>query len=116
MSPQPQWPEWFDLKTLAAYSKISERHLRNLIRRGDLPHVKLGRLIRVHRPTFDQWLLAQSVPVRESAPPVPVVGLLDRIRASRPTPRRKFLVDDRTGLRDHTAHDHVVHYNVRRAS
>jgi len=114
MSPQPQWPEWFDLKTFAAYSKISERHLRALIRRGDLPHVKLGRLIRVHRPTFDAWMLAQSAPVRDATPPIPVVGLLDRIRASRPTSRRKFLVEDQRSVRDHSAHDVVVQFNARR--
>jgi excisionase family DNA binding protein len=107
--------EWLTVKELASYCGISERKLRDLIRK-ELPHVKVGRLVRISRTAFDAWMLTQSRPVRAPAPPVPTVGLLDRIRASRPTPRRKFLVDDRTGLRDHRAHDHVVQFNRRRCA
>jgi len=94
--------EWLTVKELASYCGISERKLRALIR-TELPHVKVGRLVRISRTEFDDWMRAQRVPVVEPSR-TDTASLLDQIRASRPTPRRKFLVDDRTGLRETHAH------------
>ena len=41
---------------LAQIFNCSSRHIRRLVFRGDLPNpVKLGRLSRWPRPTFEQW-------------------------------------------------------------
>ncbi len=57
---QARWPEWLTIASAAAYAEISHRHLRNLARQPGFPAVRIGRLVRVHRPSFDRWLAEQG--------------------------------------------------------
>jgi len=92
------------IKQLVIYSSISERKLRELLR-DDLPHIKLGRLVRVNRGAFDAWM--QEHKAQRPASP------LQLVRDSRP--RRYSLLEDRERLRDDRAHDHHLLYNRRTA-
>jgi excisionase family DNA binding protein len=58
MTKEISQPEWLDLKTLQLYACISERTLREWIRRpfNPLPAARVGTKILVRRSTFDQWL------------------------------------------------------------
>jgi Helix-turn-helix domain len=58
MNPERSQPEWLDLKALQAYACISERTLRDWIRRptDPLPAVQVGAKILVRRSSFDSWL------------------------------------------------------------
>ena len=49
--------EFFSLFELSEYSGISERTLRDLIRRptDPLPHYRIGKLVKVRRSDFDAW-------------------------------------------------------------
>ena len=55
--PHPIVREFFSLFELSEYSGISERTLRDLIRRptDPLPHYRIGRLVKVRRSDFDAW-------------------------------------------------------------
>jgi len=50
--------EWLDLKTLQGYACVSERTIRDWIRRpvNPLPAVQVSSKILVRKSTFDQWL------------------------------------------------------------
>jgi excisionase family DNA binding protein len=50
--------EYFSVKDLAAYSGISERTLWGLIRQitNPIPNFRIGRLVRVKRAEFDNWM------------------------------------------------------------
>lgn len=56
-SAEPQ-PEWMDLKALRGHVCVSERTLREWVRRpiDPLPAVRVGAKILVRRSTFDRWL------------------------------------------------------------
>jgi Helix-turn-helix domain len=51
-------PEWMDLKALRGYACVSERTLREWIRRpiDPLPAAQVGAKILVKRSQFDHWL------------------------------------------------------------
>jgi len=58
------WPDWFDLDTLSQYSAIPVETLRRFIKRerNPLPCSQPGGpkgLVRVHRTTFDRWMVEQ---------------------------------------------------------
>ncbi len=49
----------------AAYLRISRDHAPELIARGELPHIRLGRVIRVPRLGLEQWIARQAgVPLK----------------------------------------------------
>jgi excisionase family DNA binding protein len=56
--------DWLTLPELARLLKTRESHLRGLVAAGQIPYSKLGRLIRFHRPTIEQWLLERREVVR----------------------------------------------------
>jgi excisionase family DNA binding protein len=62
ISERPQ-PEWLDLKALTEYACVSERTLREWIRRAvdPLPAVRVGCKLLVRRSEFDRWLGAHQV-------------------------------------------------------
>jgi len=41
--------------------RVSERHVRTLVARGDLPIIRLGRSVRVSNAELQQWLRARSI-------------------------------------------------------
>jgi len=43
----PSWPTFFTERSLAAYLAVSDRTIRNWIRRGELPSYKLGAARRI---------------------------------------------------------------------
>jgi excisionase family DNA binding protein len=58
MTNQTSQPEWLDLKALQRYACVSERTLREWVRRSinPLPAAQVGTKILVRRSTFDHWL------------------------------------------------------------
>lgn len=49
-------PAYLDLPRLAEYSSLAVPTLRDHIRRGGLPHYKVGGKILVAKEEFDSWL------------------------------------------------------------
>lgn len=49
--------DWMNLSEVALYLKCKERHIRDLVYRREIPHSKVGRLLRFHRREVDRWLL-----------------------------------------------------------
>jgi|GEM_PF-1321138 len=47
----------WNMRETAQRLRISVGHLRNLIRRKEIPFVRLGRRIVFHAPTIEQWLV-----------------------------------------------------------
>jgi excisionase family DNA binding protein len=56
--PGDPMPEWLDLKALTGYACVSERTVREWIRRptNPLPATQVGTKILIRRTSFDQWL------------------------------------------------------------
>ena len=56
-------PEWLDLKALQQYACVSERTLREWVRRevDPLPAARVGTKILIRRSVFDRWLEAHEV-------------------------------------------------------
>lgn len=44
----------------AALLECSENHIHDLVRRNAIPHFRLGRSLRFHRPTLDAWIAEQA--------------------------------------------------------
>ena len=55
--------EWMDLKAIQAYACVSERTLREWIRRpyNPLPASQVDKKILIRRSTFDRWLESHAV-------------------------------------------------------
>jgi hypothetical protein len=70
-------PEWLDMKALRGYACVSERTVRDWIRRpvNLLPAVQVNSKILVRRSTFDQWLERHHVKV------VDVTGIVEELVA-----------------------------------
>ncbi len=47
----PETAAYLGIKSTLAYEKAA---------RGELPVVRVGRLVRIHRPTLDEWLAAEA--------------------------------------------------------
>jgi excisionase family DNA binding protein len=52
----PSEPTFFTERTLAAYLAVSDRTIRNWIRRGELPSYKLGAARRIDPTDVDAFL------------------------------------------------------------
>lgn len=50
--------EWMTLEEAAAYLRTKQSHLRDLVYKREIPFSKLGKLLRFHRPTLDDWMLS----------------------------------------------------------
>ena len=64
MKPKTAAPTFFTERTLAAYLAVSDRTIRNWIRRGDLPSYKLGASRRIDPADVRAFLVQR----REEAP------------------------------------------------
>lgn len=55
-----EWPEFLTLPELRAYSRLSDRYLRQLINSGELMHLRVGEARRgrilVKRAWYDAWV------------------------------------------------------------
>jgi excisionase family DNA binding protein len=49
-----------DYEQTAEYLNDSVRHLRDLVARGEIPYVKLGRLVRFVPDQLDAWMREQA--------------------------------------------------------
>lgn len=52
---------------IAKRFRTSERNITEWVRAKNMPHVKIGQLIRFHWPTVERWALAQSQAEKETA-------------------------------------------------
>jgi len=55
-SAAPAKPDFFTERTLAAHLAVSDRTIRNWIRRGELPSYKLGASRRIHPADVERFL------------------------------------------------------------
>ena len=53
-----------DVKATAERLATSERHVRELIYRKELPYFKVGRLVRIDSDELDAWLTSQRQEAR----------------------------------------------------
>lgn len=51
---------WMTVGEVAQYLSMKERQIRSLVFGKKIPHCKVGRLVRFHRPTIDAWMLSHS--------------------------------------------------------
>lgn len=51
----------------AAYLRISEWMLKDKVRRGEIPHYRVGNRFEFDPDELDAWIEAQHVPARTSA-------------------------------------------------
>jgi len=51
----------------AEYLGTTERHVRELIYKRQIPYIKIGRLVRFDRGELQQWLDANRVPMRRAS-------------------------------------------------
>ena len=54
----------YDVKATAERLSTSERHVRELIYRKELPYFKVGRLVRIDSDDLEAWLTSQRQPAR----------------------------------------------------
>jgi len=63
--PETEQAALLDVRTVAAMLDCSPRHIYRLADAGRMPRpVKLGALVRWHRPEVDEWLAAGCPPAR----------------------------------------------------
>lgn len=48
--------EWISVDRLAALLDVRVDHLRALVQRREIPHGKVGKLVRFHWPTIQRWV------------------------------------------------------------
>lgn len=53
-------PVTWRAKPTAAYLNISYYTLLEMVKRGEIPHIRAGRLILFRKETLDQWLMEQE--------------------------------------------------------
>lgn len=53
--------EFLTIEELADMLKISTRTIRRILKRGDLPAIRIGRQIRFNREAVNLWLKTQSI-------------------------------------------------------
>jgi excisionase family DNA binding protein len=56
----------WNMRETAQRLKISVGHLRNLVRRGEIPYLRLGRRVVFHAQTIEVWLLRRMQTKRDS--------------------------------------------------
>lgn len=55
-------PRYIRIDELAAYTSLTVRHLHDLTRRGEIPHIRVGKVVVYDRHAIDEWLGSQAVP------------------------------------------------------
>jgi excisionase family DNA binding protein len=56
----------WNMRETAQRLKISVGHLRNLVRRGEIPYLRLGRRVVFHAQTIEGWLLRRMQTKRDT--------------------------------------------------
>jgi excisionase family DNA binding protein len=52
--------EFLTPKEVAPILRVSKQHISSLIRRKELPAVKVGRCVRIRRADLEAWIQAQT--------------------------------------------------------
>lgn len=52
-----------DVAGIAEYLGLTDQAVRSLVKRGRIPHTKVGRLLRFDLRRIDEWLKANTVEV-----------------------------------------------------
>ena len=68
--------EWLSIGRVAERLDVRVDHLRALVARGEIPFGRVGRLVRFHWPTVEQW-------VKESAEPKAAPAAVAAARVAR---------------------------------
>lgn len=50
---------------VAEYLQISKSKLYLMVRRGEIPHVKIGKNVRVMESDLEEWLMEQRKPAKQ---------------------------------------------------
>ncbi len=53
--------EFLTIEELAALLKVSPRTIRRIIKRNELPAIRIGRQLRFRRESINEWLAANVV-------------------------------------------------------
>ena len=53
--------EYLSINELSSYSGLKKSFLYSRVEAGDIPHYKIGRLIRFKKETFDDWMEGHRV-------------------------------------------------------
>lgn len=48
--------EYMDLKVLSNYLKISKETVYRMLKKGEIPHLRVGKLYRFKKQDIDAWL------------------------------------------------------------
>jgi excisionase family DNA binding protein len=56
----------WNMRETAQQLRISVGHLRNLVRRGEIPFLRLGRRVVFHAQTIQNWLVRRMQTKRDS--------------------------------------------------
>jgi excisionase family DNA binding protein len=52
----------YTVPEVARYLKLSKSKVYNLVQRGEIPSIKIGRNVRIRQSDLDQWLDEQTQP------------------------------------------------------
>jgi excisionase family DNA binding protein len=52
---ETRWRLLRGLKEAAAYTDLNQRHIRRLVDRGEIPHLRVGRLLFFDPDRLDRW-------------------------------------------------------------
>ena len=52
---------WLTTKELAPYIKVKEKTIYYLVKRGSIPHYRVGKLIRFRKDEIDDWMESKRV-------------------------------------------------------
>jgi len=55
----------YTVPEVAAYLKICKSKLYAMIRRGEIPHIKIGKNVRILESDLEAWLEEQRKPARQ---------------------------------------------------
>lgn len=78
---------WLTTKELASYLKLNEKTIYYLVAKGQIPHYRIGKLVRFKQDEIDTWMLSKKArPLKEQVDKVtrsfynPLEGRPDHLR------------------------------------
>jgi len=77
------FPEYLKIEDISAYLNIKSKTLYAMVESGDIPHYRIGRLIRFKRGDVDLWMEAKKV--------IGSTPLLKSKRAFRSSKRNQYI-------------------------
>ena len=79
--------DWVTAESFAERYRLSITTVRRKTQRGEIPHAQIGKSIRYHLPTIDEWLIAQAkasvAPAAERGDMMPGAKPSDGVRRKR---------------------------------